>query len=263
MDVSDVIARREFMPTYIWLDVAFLIGFAALLVWRRKYMTLLVGLVMGGVYFAVDYGTFNLLTHSRRQHVLGAAVDERKLWVHELLMAVVVAEPRPSSGGMVDADSRLVVLLPVDVADVYGPVRVRHAADCHPTHDRRVPRVDGRHPVAQAYGRSCGVPPIGMDTCRSGSGPSKISETPDVRTYRHQPDTVVQSYNNRSHRLSAMVFGPSRPVDDGLDVVAVRIQHECGIVPRMIRARSRSAVVSAADGERRGMEIPHGLTVRG
>lgn len=65
MDVSDVIARREFMPTYIWLDVAFLIGFAALLVWRRKYMTLLVGLVMGGVYFAVDYGAFNLLTHSR------------------------------------------------------------------------------------------------------------------------------------------------------------------------------------------------------
>ena len=44
MDVSDVIARREFMPTYIWLDVAFLIGFAALLVWRRKYMMLLVGL---------------------------------------------------------------------------------------------------------------------------------------------------------------------------------------------------------------------------
>ena len=65
MDGSDVIARREFMPTYIWLDVAFLIGFAALLVWRRKYMTLLVGLVMGGVYFAVGYGAFNLLTHSR------------------------------------------------------------------------------------------------------------------------------------------------------------------------------------------------------
>lgn len=133
MDVSDVIARREFMPTYIWLDVAFLIGFAALLVWRRKYMMLPVGLVMGGVYFArglwrvqsADAFTFD----QRRQHVLGAAVDERKLWVHELLMAVVVAEQRPPSGGMVDADFRLVVLLPVDVADVYGPVRVRHAAD--------------------------------------------------------------------------------------------------------------------------------------
>lgn len=69
MDVSDVIARREFMPTYIWLDVAFLIGFAALLMWRRKYMMLLVGLVMGGVYFAVDYGAFNLL----RIHVRSAA----------------------------------------------------------------------------------------------------------------------------------------------------------------------------------------------
>lgn len=71
MDVSDVIARREFMPTYIWLDVTFLIGFAALLVWRRKYMMLLVGLVMGGVYFAVGYGAFNLLTHSRS--ISGAA----------------------------------------------------------------------------------------------------------------------------------------------------------------------------------------------
>lgn len=125
MDVSDVIARREFMPTYIWLDVAFLIGFAALLVWRRKYMMLPVGLVMGGVYFArglwrvqsADAFTFD----QRRQHVLGAAVDERKLWVHELLMAVVVAEPRPPSGGMGDADSRLVVLLPVDVSDVLRP----------------------------------------------------------------------------------------------------------------------------------------------
>ena len=95
----------------------FLIGFAALLVWRRKYMTLLVGLVIGGVYFArglwrvqsADAFTFD----QRRQHVLGAAVDERKLWVHELLMAVVAAEPRPPSGGMVDADSRLVVLLPL------------------------------------------------------------------------------------------------------------------------------------------------------
>lgn len=79
MNVSDVIARREFMPTYIWLDVAFLIGFAALLVWRRKYMTLLVGLVMGGVYFAVDYGVFNLLTHSRS--ISGGSMFWVLLWM--------------------------------------------------------------------------------------------------------------------------------------------------------------------------------------
>ncbi len=79
MDASDVIARREFMPTYIWLDVAFLIGFAALLVWRRKYMTLLVGLVMGGVYFAVGYGAFNLLTHSRS--ISGGSMFWVLLWM--------------------------------------------------------------------------------------------------------------------------------------------------------------------------------------
>lgn len=79
MDVSDVIARREFMPTYIWLDVAFLIGFAALLVWRRKYMMLLVGLVMGGMYFAVDYGAFNLLTHSRS--ISGGSMFWVLLWM--------------------------------------------------------------------------------------------------------------------------------------------------------------------------------------
>lgn len=79
MDGSDVIARREFMPTYIWLDVAFLIGFAALLVWRRKYMMLLVGLVMGGVYFAVGYGAFNLLTHSRS--ISGGSMFWVLLWM--------------------------------------------------------------------------------------------------------------------------------------------------------------------------------------
>ena len=79
MDVSDVIARREFMPTYIWLDVAFLIGFAALPVWRRKYMMLLVGLVMGGVYSAVDYGAFNLLTHS--SSISGGSMFWVLLWM--------------------------------------------------------------------------------------------------------------------------------------------------------------------------------------
>ncbi len=79
MDGSDVIARREFMPTYIWLDVAFLIGFAALLVWRRKYMTLLVGLVMGSVYFAVGYGAFNLLTHSHS--ISGGSMFWVLLWM--------------------------------------------------------------------------------------------------------------------------------------------------------------------------------------
>ena len=51
--MSEIIARRQFDPLYIWLDIAFLAVFAALLLWRKKYMTFLVGIVFGLVYFAV------------------------------------------------------------------------------------------------------------------------------------------------------------------------------------------------------------------
>ena len=63
--MTDIIARRQFSPLYIWLDIAFLIVFMALLLWRKKYMTVLVGLVMGIVYMLVDYGIFHLLLHTR------------------------------------------------------------------------------------------------------------------------------------------------------------------------------------------------------
>lgn len=63
--MTGIIARRQFSPLYIWLDIAFLIVFMALLLWRKKYMTVLVGLVMGIVYMLVDYGIFHLLLHTR------------------------------------------------------------------------------------------------------------------------------------------------------------------------------------------------------
>lgn len=63
--MTEIIARRQFAPLYIWLDTAFLIVFALMLIWKKKYMTVLVGLVMGVVYMAVDYGIFHLLLHTR------------------------------------------------------------------------------------------------------------------------------------------------------------------------------------------------------
>ena len=63
--MSEIIARRQFDPLYIWLDITFLIVFAGLLLWRKKYMTVLVGICMGIVYFAVDYGLFHLVFHAR------------------------------------------------------------------------------------------------------------------------------------------------------------------------------------------------------
>ena len=47
--MTDIIARRQFAPLYIWLDIAFLCVFLALLLMKKKYMSVLFGLVMGVV----------------------------------------------------------------------------------------------------------------------------------------------------------------------------------------------------------------------
>lgn len=61
----ETIALRQFDPLYIWFDLAFLIVFAGLLIWKKEYMTLLVGFIAGIVYMIVDYGIFNLLCGAR------------------------------------------------------------------------------------------------------------------------------------------------------------------------------------------------------
>lgn len=63
--MTELIARRQFTPMYIWLDIAFLLVFAGLLLWKRRYTTVIVGLIMGLVYMLVDYGIFHLVCHSR------------------------------------------------------------------------------------------------------------------------------------------------------------------------------------------------------
>ena len=52
--MTELIARRQFTPMYIWLDIAFLLVFAGLLLWKRRYTTVVVGLIMGLVYMLVD-----------------------------------------------------------------------------------------------------------------------------------------------------------------------------------------------------------------
>ncbi|MFG6355559.1 MAG: hypothetical protein K1W26_01855 [Acetatifactor sp.] len=63
--VTEIIARRQFVPLYIWLDICFLVLLAGLLLCHKKYMTVLVGLFFGLVYLLVDYGIFHLLCHAR------------------------------------------------------------------------------------------------------------------------------------------------------------------------------------------------------
>lgn len=61
----EIIAKRQFDLMYIWFDIAFLVLFAGLLLWQKKYATIVVGLIFGAVYMLVDYGIFHLATHSR------------------------------------------------------------------------------------------------------------------------------------------------------------------------------------------------------
>lgn len=63
--MGEIIAQRQFSQTYIWLDTAFLVLLAALLIKEKKYMTLCVGIGAGILYMLVDYGIFHLLCHTR------------------------------------------------------------------------------------------------------------------------------------------------------------------------------------------------------
>ena len=63
--MTEIIARREFSPLYIVLDTIFLLAFLGLLLWKKKYLTVVVGLLAGVLYMIVDYGIFHLVCHSR------------------------------------------------------------------------------------------------------------------------------------------------------------------------------------------------------
>ena len=60
-----IVAQRTFGLLYIWLDLAFIVLFCAMLFFTKRRLTLLWALAGGLLYFAVDYGIFHLLTGSR------------------------------------------------------------------------------------------------------------------------------------------------------------------------------------------------------
>ena len=63
--ILEIVAQRQFNTLYIILDCIFLAFLLGLLIYKKNYMTVVVGLIFGVVYMAVDYGIFHLLTHSR------------------------------------------------------------------------------------------------------------------------------------------------------------------------------------------------------
>ena len=75
----EIIAARNFNLAYIILDSIFLLVFAGLLLYKKRRLTLIWGLFGGVLYFAVDYGIFHLLTHSRA--ITGGSMFWVLLWM--------------------------------------------------------------------------------------------------------------------------------------------------------------------------------------
>ena len=75
----DVTAARTFPTLFVWMDCAWLAVLAAILLWRKKHLAVLVGLLGGALYFLVDYGVFFLALRTRE--VTGADPFLLLLWL--------------------------------------------------------------------------------------------------------------------------------------------------------------------------------------
>lgn len=77
--LQEVIAARTMNTLYIWLDLAFLLTLLGILLWTRRYQAMIVGLLGGVLYFAVDYGIFYQWLGTRQ--VVGADPFWFLLWL--------------------------------------------------------------------------------------------------------------------------------------------------------------------------------------
>ena len=75
----DILVERSFNSLYIYLDIVFLVIFSIILLWRKRYLALIVGALGGIIYFAVDYGIFYQLLGTRQ--VTGADPLWLLLWL--------------------------------------------------------------------------------------------------------------------------------------------------------------------------------------
>src|SRR5262249_11232221 len=75
----DFAVARTFTSLYIYLDLAWLLVYVGILLYFRRRTALVVGLIMGVVYFAVDYGIFYHALGSR--HIEGADPFWFLLWL--------------------------------------------------------------------------------------------------------------------------------------------------------------------------------------
>ncbi|MDE7300685.1 MAG: hypothetical protein K2N47_00800 [Clostridia bacterium] len=77
----EIIAQRVFNTLYIYIDIVFLVFLCAMLIVKKKYMTLIFALFGGVLYMIVDFGIFHLWTHSRSIFLNGEERTDLMFWV--------------------------------------------------------------------------------------------------------------------------------------------------------------------------------------
>lgn len=74
-DVLAITPTRNLNVLYIILDCIFLAVFLGLLVWKKRYSTVLFALFGGVLYTLVDFGGFYLMSHTRTVYINGELAD--------------------------------------------------------------------------------------------------------------------------------------------------------------------------------------------
>ena len=75
----EIVAARTLNTLYIYLDIIWLLAYAAILLYNKRYLAIIVGLLGGLIYFAVDYGIFYLALNTRT--IVGADPFWFLLWL--------------------------------------------------------------------------------------------------------------------------------------------------------------------------------------
>ena len=75
----EIIPSRIFNSLYIYIDIVWLIVILVILILTKRYIALIVGIIGGIIYFAVDYGIFYMLLGT--WEVIGANTLLILLWL--------------------------------------------------------------------------------------------------------------------------------------------------------------------------------------
>ena len=79
---ENIVPTRNLNLLYIILDSIFLIAFLSLLIWKKRYETILFAVFGGILYTIVDFGGFYLISHTRTVYINGEVANAlNTFWV--------------------------------------------------------------------------------------------------------------------------------------------------------------------------------------